>query len=76
MIRRAKFLFEQKREKPNFQKAWDDQKKFKKEQRQKGNKPPFFRNSAQGQSSLREPKKVEVGGQMSRPPPMECWGCK
>jgi hypothetical protein len=48
MIRRVKFLFEQEREKPNFRKAWDDQKKFKKEQRQKGNKPPFFKNSPQG----------------------------
>jgi hypothetical protein len=76
MIRRAKCLFEQQREKPTFRKAWDDQKKFKKEQRQKGNKPPFFRNSPQGQPSLREPRKVEVGGKMSRPPPMECWGCK
>ena len=48
MIRRLKCLFEQQRENPTFRKAWDDQKKFKKEQRQKGNKPPFFRNSPQG----------------------------
>jgi hypothetical protein len=33
IIRREKCLFEQQREKPTFQKAWDDQKKFKKEQR-------------------------------------------
>jgi hypothetical protein len=32
-IRREKLLYEQQREKPTFQKAWDDQKKFKKEQR-------------------------------------------
>jgi hypothetical protein len=32
-IRRAKFLYEQQREKPTFRKAWEDQKKFKKEQR-------------------------------------------
>jgi hypothetical protein len=75
-IRREKCLYEQQREKPTFRKAWDDQKKFKKEQRQKGNKPPFFRNSPQGQPSLREPRKVEVSGQMSRLLPMECWGCK
>jgi hypothetical protein len=75
-IRREKCLFEQQREKPTFRNAWDDQKKFKKEQRQKGNKPPFFRNSPQGQPFLREPRKVEVSGKMSRPPPMECWGCK
>jgi hypothetical protein len=29
-IRRDKFLYEKKREKPTFWKAWDDQKKFKK----------------------------------------------
>jgi hypothetical protein len=32
-IRREKCLHEQQREKPTFRKAWDDQKKFKKEQR-------------------------------------------
>jgi hypothetical protein len=48
MIRKAKCLFEQQREKPTFRKAWDDQKKFKKEHMQKGNKQPFFRNSPQG----------------------------
>ena len=32
-IRREKFLYEQQREKPTFQKTWDDQKKFKREQR-------------------------------------------
>jgi hypothetical protein len=32
-IRREKFLYEQQREKPTFQKAWDDHKRFKKEQR-------------------------------------------
>jgi hypothetical protein len=59
MIRRVKCLYEQQREGPTFRKSWDDQKKFRKEQRQKGNKPPFFRNSPHGQSSFREPKKVE-----------------
>jgi hypothetical protein len=75
-IRRAKCLYEQQRGKPTFRKAWDDQKRFKKEQRQKGNKPPFFRNSPWGQSSFREPRKVEGSEQMPRPPSMECWGCK
>jgi hypothetical protein len=65
-IRKAKCLYEQQREKPNFRKAWDDQKKFKKEQRQKGNKPPFFRNNPQGQPSFREPRTAEVGGQIPR----------
>jgi hypothetical protein len=75
-IRREKFLYEQQREKPTFRKAWDDQKRFKKEQRQKGSKPSFFRNNPWGQSSFKEPRKVEGSEKMPRPPPMECWGCK
>jgi hypothetical protein len=65
-IRREKFLYEQQREKPTFWKAWDDQRKFKKEQRQKGNKPPFFRNNPQGYPSFREPRMDEVGEQRQR----------
>jgi hypothetical protein len=75
-IRRAKCLYEQQREKPTFWKAWDNQKRFKKEQRQKGSKPSFFRNSPWGESSFKEPRKVEGSEQMPRPPPMECWDCK
>jgi hypothetical protein len=40
------------------------------------NKPPFFRNSPQGQPVLKDPKMAEVGGQRPRKTPMECWGCK
>ena len=47
-IRREKCLYKQQRERPAFRKAWDDQKRFKKEQRQKGDKPSFFRNNLQG----------------------------
>jgi hypothetical protein len=65
-IRRVKCLYEQQRENPTFRKAWDDQKKFKNEQRQKGNKPPFFRNSPQGHPSFREPRMVEVREQRPR----------
>jgi hypothetical protein len=75
-IRREKCLYEQQREKPTFRKAWDDQKRFKKEQRKKGNRPPFFRNNPWGQSSFREPRKVERSENMPRPPPIECWVCK
>jgi hypothetical protein len=62
-IRKAKCLYEQQREKPTFRKAWDDQKNFKKGQRQKEKKPPFFRNNPQGQPSFREPRTTDVGGQ-------------
>jgi hypothetical protein len=75
-IRRAKCLYEQQRENPTFQKAWNNQKRFKKEQRQKGSKPSFFRNNPWEQSTFKEPRKVEGSEQMSRPPTMECWGCK
>jgi hypothetical protein len=44
-IRRGKFLYDEKKGKPTFQKAWEEKKKFKKEQREKGNKPPFFKNN-------------------------------
>jgi hypothetical protein len=43
-IRKAKCLYEQQGERPILRKVWNDQRKFKKEQRQKGNKPSFFRN--------------------------------
>jgi hypothetical protein len=46
------------------------------DKRKKGTKPPFFRNNHQVKPYFREPRKVEVGGKMPRPPPMECWGCK
>jgi hypothetical protein len=62
-IRRVKCLYEQKREKPTFWKAWDGQKRFKKEQRQKGNMPPFFRNSLHGKPSFREPRMTKEGAQ-------------
>jgi hypothetical protein len=75
-IRREKFLYDQQKEKPTFQKDWEGKKKFKREQRKKGNKPPFFRNIPQGQPCFREPRKAEVGGKIPRQPPMECWGCK
>jgi hypothetical protein len=75
-ITREKFLCEQQRENPTFQKAWDDQKKFKKEQRHKGNKPSFFRNRPQGQPPFREPIMVDVGEQRPSQMPIQCWGCQ
>jgi hypothetical protein len=69
-IRREKCLYEQQREKPTFRKAWDDQKKFKKEQRPKGNKPPFFRNSPQEHPSFRESRMDEVEEQRMRQMPI------
>jgi hypothetical protein len=75
-IRRAKCLFEHQREKPTIRKAWNDQRKFKKKQRQKGNKPSFFRNSLQEQPSFREPRMTKEGAQRQRQTPIQCRGCK
>jgi hypothetical protein len=46
------------------------------EQRKKGDKPPFFRNSPQGQSTSREPRMIETRGKRPRKPPIQCWGCE
>jgi hypothetical protein len=74
-LRRVTLLYEKQREKNTFRKAWDDQRKFKKEKRQKGNKPPFFRNSPQGKPSFRELRMDEVGEQRPRQTPIQFWGC-
>jgi hypothetical protein len=65
-IRRAKFLYDQQKSRPTFQKAWEDKKKFKVDQRKKGVKPPFFRNNPQGMKTPREPRTIETGGQRPR----------
>jgi hypothetical protein len=44
-IRRSKGLYDQKKERPTYQKSWEDKKKFNMDQRKKGTKPPFFRNN-------------------------------
>jgi hypothetical protein len=75
MIRREKCLYEKQREKPTFRKALDDKKKFQMDQRKKGTKPPFFRNSHQGKPSFREPRIADVGEQRPRQTPIQCWGC-
>ena len=75
-MRREKCLYEKQSENPTFRKAWEDEKKFNMDKTKKGTKPSFFRNIPQGQLGFRDPRKVEVGGQMPRQPHMECWGCK
>jgi hypothetical protein len=75
-IRRAKCLYDHHKRKPTFQRNWEDKKKFKREQRHTGNKPPFFKNNPQGKPSIREHIMVEVGGKRPRQTPIQCWGCK
>jgi hypothetical protein len=46
-IQNTKYLYEQNKGNPTFQKAWDEKKRGKMDQRKKGFKPPFFRNNSQ-----------------------------
>jgi hypothetical protein len=46
-IRRARNLYEQRKGRLVFEKAWNEKMKGKKDQRQKGFKPPFFKNNFQ-----------------------------
>jgi hypothetical protein len=75
-IRRAKCLYDQQKARATFQKAWEDNKKFKMDQRKKGAKPPFFRNNPQGHKTPKEPRTIGIGIKGPRQPPMQCWGCK
>jgi hypothetical protein len=74
-IRRDKFLYEQHRGRPTFQRTWENKKKSMMDQRKKGSKPPFFRNNSQGQPTSKEPRMTEEIGKRPRQPPIQCWGC-
>jgi hypothetical protein len=75
-IRRHKCLYDQLKARPAFQKAWEDNKKFKMDQRKKGAKPPFFRNNPQWYKMHKETRVIDTGSEGPRQPPMQCWGCK
>jgi hypothetical protein len=62
LIRREKCLYEQQREKPTFQKAWEDKKKFKMDQRKKGTNHPFSETVLKDNHHLESPRMAEVGG--------------
>jgi hypothetical protein len=74
-IRHAKCLYDQKKGRLIFQKAWEDKMKRKVEQRKKGTKPPCFKNIVQGQPTPKEPKMTETMGQRHGKQPVQCWGC-
>jgi hypothetical protein len=75
-IRRAKCIYYQQRGRPHFQKAWEGKNKRKIEQRKKGTKPSFFRNTYQGKPTLKEPEMTKTMGKRPRKPPIQCWGCR
>jgi hypothetical protein len=53
--------------------------KGKRDQRQKGFKPPFFKNKSQenkqGKSTQNEHKTTDSFGKMPRKQLVQCWGC-
>ena len=53
-IRKAKYFYDQDKSKPDFHKAWKDEKKEKLDQRKKGSKPSHFR------SQQRKPSQVVI----------------
>jgi hypothetical protein len=75
-IRRAKCLYYQHRGIPNFHKDWEDKKRGNMEQRNKGNKPLFFKNNSQGKPDHNESRILETLGKIPRKQPMKCWGCE
>jgi hypothetical protein len=77
-IRRVKHLYEQRKGRPVFQKAWNDKMKGKKDQRKKGFRPPFFINNfqanQQGQVAQNKQKNVDSFGKRPRKQHVQCWG--
>jgi hypothetical protein len=69
-MRNDKYLCEQKKVRPTFQKACDDKKKRKMDQRKKGFNFPFVRNSyqayQQGKQAQDETKMTDSSVKMSR----------
>jgi hypothetical protein len=59
-------LYDQYRERPNFQKTWEDKRISKMEQRKKGSKSTFFRNNTQRQPNAEEPRMNETMRQRPR----------
>jgi hypothetical protein len=78
-IRNANYLYEQGKGREPLQKSWKDKKKDKSDQRRKGFKPSFNRNSPnknqQDWFAKDESKREESLGKRGRPP-IKCWGCK
>ena len=74
-IRHTKCIYDQQRGRLTFQKAWEDKMKSKVELRKKGAKPPFFRNTTQGQPTINEPRMTETMRKKTRKQPIQCWGC-
>ena len=79
-IQREKCLYEHSNGRPIFEKAWNDKMKGKRDQRQKGFKPPFFKNNTQanqqGRSTKNEHKTADSFGKRPRKQHVHRWGCE
>jgi hypothetical protein len=80
IVRRARNIYEKRKERPVFQKAWNDKMKCKKDQRKKGFKPPLFRNNSQtnqqAQVAQNEHKTTNSFGKRPRQQHVQCWRCE
>jgi hypothetical protein len=74
-IRRYKCLYDQQRGRPTFQNSWEDKMKIKLDQRKKGDNTPFFRENAQRQSTLKEPRMTKIVGKNPWKQFIKCWSC-
>jgi hypothetical protein len=78
-IKMAKYLYDQGKGGEYLYKSWNNKKKEKSNQRNKGFKPPFNRNSPnknhQDQPAKDESKREESLGKRGRPP-IQCSECK
>jgi len=78
-IRRERNIYEERKGRPFFQKAWNDKLKGKKDQTHKGFNPPFFINKSQenkqGQTTQNDQNNANSFGKRPRKQPVQCWVC-
>jgi hypothetical protein len=69
-IRRARNIYDKSKGRPMFQKDWNNKMKWKRDQRKKGFKPPFFRNNSkanqEGQESQNDQNNADSFGKRPR----------
>jgi len=79
-MRKDKYLYVKNKGRLAFQKAWDDKKRGKMDQRKKGFKPSFVSNKSQayyqGKPTQGKHKIIDSLEKRPRPKPIKCWGCE
>ena len=79
-IRKANYIYEQRKSKPDYHKTWKEKKNVKFDQRKKGFKPSRFKNQ-QKQPSQAASNLVGVTSGKTKEPnpnkgPLKCWKCE